>query len=91
MIVYLRRRRFVIAVSLVSQAIFFVWLWHSPDTLPGSDLLWVAVFPGFVFAWAAAHTSMAWGLALMVIVSLAYHLVLEAVIGTSWRLMRRAV
>jgi hypothetical protein len=91
MISYLRRRRFVIAVSLVAQAIFYVWLWNSPDTLPGSDPLWVALFPGFVFAWAAAHTSMLWGMAFMVLVSLAYHLVLDAAIATGWRLVRRAV
>lgn len=89
MIPYVRRRRLVIAVSLVAQAIFLIWRWRSPDTPAGTAALWV--FPGYAIAWAAPRTWMFWALALMALINLAYHLVLDAVIGAGWRLVRRAV
>lgn len=89
MVAYVRRRRLVIAVSLVAQAIFLIWRWRSPGIPAGVASLWV--FPGYVIAWAAPRTWMLWALALMALINSAYHLVLDAAISAGWRLVRRAV
>jgi hypothetical protein len=89
MVSYRCRRRSSIAVSLVAQAIFLIWRWHSPGTPAGSASLWA--FPGYVIVWWAPTRWMFLSLALMVLANVAYHLVLGAVIGAGWRLVRRAV
>ena len=79
----------MIAASLVAQAIFLVWRWRFPETPAGATSIWV--FPGYIIAWWAPTKSMIWALPLTVLVNLAYHLVVAAVIGAGWRSLRRAV
>lgn len=79
----------MIAVSVVAQAIFLVWRWRSPETPAGATSIWV--FPGYIIAWAAPTKSMLWALPLTVLVNVAYHVVVAAVMGAGWRLVRRTV
>lgn len=83
------RRRLLIALSVVAQAIFLIWRWRSPSSPPGAISLWV--FPGYIIAWAAPRRWMVPALALTVLVNVAYHLILNGVIGAGWRSVRRAV
>lgn len=76
-------------MSLVAQAIFLAWHWRSPSTPPGTISLWV--FPGYIIAWAAPRRWMVPALAVMVLVNVAYHVILDGVIGAGWRSVRRAV